>query len=381
MNKRLIGRMAIMLIITGVLFGAVGAFQLYKPKMIRGFILAAGHPPAAVTTAKAEMQPWQGVISSIGSLRAVRGVDLATEVSGLVRSVEFRSGEDVAAGQLLVQLNADAERANLRALEVTADLAQTVLERDRQQFAIGAISKAVLDADEHDLRLKRRQIEQQAAVVDRKAVQAPFAGRLGITTLQPGQYLNPGDRIVSLQQIDRLYVDFSLPQQDVARVHRGQTVKLSVDAWPGKSFTAQVSTIDPRVDSATRTLQLQAVVPNPRRELLPGMYVTVEVAEGKAKPLLTVPTTAVAFNPYGATVFVVKPADGSTDGKANPSTVEQRFVKTGSRRGDQISIIEGVTEGEEVVTSGQLKLRNGDAVQIDNSIKPSNDPAPRPVDR
>ena len=381
MNKRLIGRMAIMLLVTGVLFGAVGAFQLYKPKMIRGFILAAGRPPAAVTTTKAEIQAWQGVISSIGSLRAVRGVDLATEVSGLVRSVEFRSGEDVAAGKLLVQLSADAERASLRALEVAAELAQTVLERDRQQFAIGAISRAVLDADEHDLRLKRRQAEQQAAILDRKTVQAPFAGRLGITTVQPGQYLNPGDRIVSLQQIDRLYVDFSLPQQDLARIHLGQSVKLSVDAWPGKTFTAQVSTIDPRVDAGTRTLQLQAVVPNPKRELLPGMYVTVEVAEGKAKPLLTVPTTAVAFNPYGSTVFVVKPGPVGDDGKAGQSTVEQRFVKTGSRRGDQISIIEGVSDGEEVVTSGQLKLRNGDAVQIDNSIKPSNDPAPRPVDR
>ncbi len=381
MNKRLIGRMAIMLLVTGVLFGAVGAFQLYKPKMIRGFILAAGRPPAAVTTTKAEIQAWQGVISSIGSLRAVRGVDLATEVSGLVRSVEFRSGEDVAAGKLLVQLSADAERASLRALEVAAELAQTVLERDRQQFAIGAISRAVLDADEHDLRLKRRQAEQQAAILDRKTVQAPFAGRLGITTVQPGQYLNPGDRIVSLQQIDRLYVDFSLPQQDLARIHLGQSVKLSVDAWPGKTFTAQVSTIDPRVDAGTRTLQLQAVVPNPKRELLPGMYVTVEVAEGKAKPLLTVPTTAVAFNPYGSTVFVVKPGPVGDDGKAAQSTVEQRFVKTGSRRGDQISIIEGVSDGEEVVTSGQLKLRNGDAVQIDNSIKPSNDPAPRPVDR
>ncbi len=381
MNKRLIGRMGLMLVITGAIFGAVGAFQLYKPKMIRGFILAAGRPPAAVTTTKATMEPWQSVISSIGSLRAVRGVDIAAEVSGLVRSVEFRSGEDVAPGKLLIQLNADAERANLRALEVAADLAQTVLERDRQQYAIEAVSTAVLDADEHDLQLKRRQVEQQAALVERKAVLAPFAGRLGISTIQPGQYINPGDRIASLQQIDRLFVDFALPQQDLSRVRIGQQVTLSVDAWPGRTFAARISAIDPKVDAGTRTLQVQASVANPRRELLPGMYVKAEVAEGSARPLLTVPASAVAFNPYGSTVFVVKAAAGETDGKPNPPTVEQRFVKTGARRGDQIAITEGVAADEEVITSGQLKLRNGDAVQIDNSIRPSSDPAPRPVDR
>ena len=296
-------------------------------------------------------------------------------------SVEFRSGEDVAPGKLLIQLNADAERANLRALEVAADLAQTVLERDRQQYAIEAVSKAVLDADEHDLQLKRRQVEQQAALVERKAVLAPFAGRLGISTIQPGQYINPGDRIASLQQIDRLFVDFALPQQDLSRVRIGQQVTLSVDAWPGRTFAARISAIDPKVDAGTRTLQVQASVANPRRELLPGMYVKAEVAEGSARPLLTVPASAVAFNPYGSTVFVVKAAAGETDGKPNPPTVEQRFVKTGARRGDQIAITEGVAADEEVITSGQLKLRNGDAVQIDNSIRPSSDPAPRPVDR
>ncbi len=422
MNKRLFWRMALMLVITLAVFGVLIGFQIYKPTMIRGFILAGGRPPAVVTTIRAELQPWQPTLAAVGSLRAVRGVDLAAEVGGLIRSVEFHSGDNAAQGAVLVQLNADTELANLKALQAQADLAQTVYERDKQQYAIDAISKALLDADEHDLKVKRRQIEQQAALVEKKSIRAPFSGRLGISTMQPGQFINPGDRIVSLQQIDQVYADFALPQQALPQVRVGQSVTLTIDSWPGKTFAGRINAIDPKVDTATRTLQVEAMVPNARHELLPGMYANVSVVQGAARSLLTVPLTAISFNSYGATAFVVLPADngssspagtsaspagsapaaagspaaasgtvnaGGSGGKAGTPAdskpanrrVEQRFVKTGETRGDQIAILDGVKPGEEVVTSGQLKLKNGDPVAIDNSVQPSNNPAPAPVDR
>ena len=214
-------RMLLMLLIVGLLFGGIFGYQAFKKKMMMKAMAAAGEPAVAVTAIKAAFQTWQPQLKSVGSLRAVRGVDPASEISGLVRTVYFKSGDEVKTGQILVQLNADADIAQLHVLEAAAELADTVYERDKKQFAVQAISRAVLDADAADLKGKRAQVLQQAALVEKKTIRAPFAGKLGITFVNPGQYLNPGDKIVTLQALDSLYLDFYLPQQQLAGVPSG----------------------------------------------------------------------------------------------------------------------------------------------------------------
>jgi len=375
----MIKRMLIMLAIAGVVFGGIFGFQAFKGAMIKKYMASNMAPPATVSTLRAELSAWQPRLTAVGTLRAVRGVDVTSEVTGQVRDLQVQSGRDVAAGQLLVQLNADTDTAQLHSLQAAAELSATVYERDKGQFAVEAISKATLDADAADLKIKRAQVDQQAALVAKKAIRAPFSGRLGITTVQPGQYINPGDKIVTLQELDSLLVDFYLPQQQLSRLALGQSVTLTTDAYAGRGFAGKITAIDPRVDPATRNVQVEARVANSRRELLPGMFATVEVATGAPLQQLTLPANAISFNPYGATAYVVERTD-STDGKP-VLKAQQRFVTTGETRGDQVAVLDGVKAGEEVVTSGQLKLKNGSTVVINNKVQPSNDPAPAPVDR
>jgi len=371
-------RMIIMLAIVGLLFGAIFGFQAFKAKKIKEFMSAMKMPPAKVTAMKAELQDWQPRLEAVGSLRAVHGVDVTSEIAGLVRDVRFASGDEAKEGQLLVQLNADADAAQLRALEAEAELARTVYERDKAQFAIQAVSQAVLDADAANLKSKEAQVAQQAAVVEKKAIRAPFDGRLGINAVNLGQYINPGDKIVTLQSLDPIYADFTLPQQELARLKIGQTVTATTDSYPGRAFGGTITAINPKVDPETRNVQLEATIPNPKHALLPGMYVSVTVEAGKPAPYLTLPQTSVTYNPYGESVYVVEESKGP-DGKPL-LTAKQTFVTVGETRGDQVAILTGIKPGEMVVTSGQLKLKNGSAVIIDNSIQPSNDASPAPVD-
>jgi membrane fusion protein (multidrug efflux system) len=383
-------RMVIMLIIVGLLFGGIFGFQIFKGMMIKKYMAGNKAPPAIVTTMTAEMQDWQPQLNAVGSLRAHRGVDVTTEIAGLVRKMDFVSGSNVSEGQLLVELNADSDIAQLHALEAAAELAGIVYQRDREQFEVEAISKATLDADAADLKSKKAQVEQQAAIVAKKSIRAPFSGRLGITTVNPGQYLNPGDKIVTLQELDPIYVDFSLPQQQVSRLTKGLRVVATSDGYAGKTYSGNVQAVDPKVDSNTRNLQITATLANPQRELLPGMFATVNLEAGATQRNITLPQTAVSFNPYGATVYLVQDAGKTADTKAadgkptdaKPGLVaKQSFVVTGETRGDQVAILSGVKQGDVVVTSGQLKLRNGSEVIINNKVQPSNDAAPAPVDQ
>jgi membrane fusion protein (multidrug efflux system) len=371
-------RMAIMLVAVSLLFGAIFGYHAYNSRKIKKSMASFQPPPVTVTAMKAEYQSWQPQLKSVGSLRAVRGVDITSEVAGLVRTVLFKSGEDAKEGQVLVQLNADSDIARLHSLQAAADLAETVYERDKKQFAIQAISQAILDADASDLKNKKAQVAEQAALVDKKTIRAPFAGRLGISTFNPGQYVNPGDKIVTLQSLDSIYADFYLPQQELSRISLGQAVVATADTYPGSTFTGRITTIDPKVDTATRNVQVEATISNAGRKLLPGMYASVEVKAGAAQRYLTLPQTAVTFNPYGETVFVVETGKGS-EGKP-VLTVRQTFVTTGATRGDQIAILKGIKEGDTVVTSGQLKLKNGSRVIIDNKVTPSDEAAPQPKD-
>jgi len=374
-------RMVIMLVCVGVLLGGLVGFNWFKGYMMQKYMASAPVPPATVSTMSASYQEWQPQLSSVGTLRAIRGVDVTTEVPGLVSSIEFKSGEEVRAGQVLVQLNADTDIAQLHALEAQADLASTVYERDKEQLAAEVISKAQVDNDAADLKNRRAQVAQQAALVAKKTIRAPFAGKLGISTVNPGQYLNAGAAIVTLQSIDPIYVDFNLPQRQVPQVSVGQKVVLTTDAYGGAVFEGKVNAINPRVDVNTRNVQVEATLPNPRRQLLPGMFANVNVSAGGAERYLTLPQTALSYNPYGTTAFVIKPSERK-DAKGNAVlTAQQVFVTPGPTRGDQVAILKGVEPGAQVVTSGQTKLRNGVPVVINNSVQPSDSPNPRPQEQ
>ncbi len=369
-------RMTLMLIIVGVLFGGIFGFKMVQARMMQKY-MKFQMPPAAVTAIKAELQPWQPQIKAVGSLRAVRGVEVTSEIAGLVRELDFKSGETVAAGKVLVRLNADADIAQLHALQAAADLANTTLERDKKQLEIQAVSQATLDAEAADLRSKQALVVQQQALVDKKTIKAPFGGKLGISTVNPGQYVNPGDKIVTLQELDPLFVDFYLPEQDLSRTALGQAVVVRSDTYGDRTFNGRITVINPKVDPDTRNFQVEAVIPNSRRELLPGMYTTVEVRAGKPQQYITVPQTAVTYNPYGDTVFIIEEKGKGPDGKPLLA-VRQTFITVGPTRGDQIAILSGIKESDTVVTSGQLKLRTGSAVVINNAVQPSNEAAPHP---
>lgn len=377
--KRTTKRMFIMLLCVVLL---IAVLALGKFLQIRKLIASMPKPGAQVVTAmKAEMLEWQPQINAVGTLNPVRGVDVTTEVAGLVRNLHFHSGQDVKAGQLLIELNADSDVAQLQALQAAADLSASVLARDRQQFEVKAISQAQLDADQADLRVKRASVAQQAALVAKKTIRAPFSGRLGITTVNPGQYLNPGDKIVTLQTLDPIYIDFNLPQKQLSGLSLGQHLTLSSDAFPGQSFAGKITAINPKVDPTTRNLQLEATIANEKLQLLPGMFANVDVDAGGKKRYLTLPQTAITYNPYGSTVFALKPGD-KKDAKGNAQLeAQQIFVTTGPTRGDQVAVLTGLTEGQQVVTSGQLKLKNGSPVTVDNSVQPANSPNPTPQEK
>lgn len=374
-------RMIIMLVCVCVLLGGLVGFNLFRAHMIKKFMASNISPPATVTAAVAGFQTWQPQLAAVGSLRAVRGVDVTTEVAGLVREVTFNSGQEVKAGQMLVRLNDDSDRAQLASLKAAAELAQTVYTRDKAQYDIQAIAKAQLDSDAADLKSKRAQVDQQAALVDKKTIRAPFAGRVGITTVNPGQYLNPGDAIVTLQAIDTIYADFYLPQQQLGQLQVGQSVVVDTNAFSNRTFAGKIRSINPRVDSTTRNVQIEATVDNRERKLLPGMYANVKIDAGSAQRYLTLPQTAITYNPYGATVFIVKPGT-QKDAHGNTMPVAQQvFVTPGPTRGDQVAILKGVSEGTQVVTSGQLKLKNGTSLVIDNRVLPADNPNPMPQEQ
>jgi membrane fusion protein (multidrug efflux system) len=243
---------------------------------------------------------------------------------------------------------------------------------------VQAISQAQLDADAADLKLKKAQAMLQKANLEKKTIKAPFAGKLGITTVVPGQYLNPGDKVVVLESLNPIYADFFQPQQKISQLKVGQSLSLKLDAYPGQVFNGRITTLNPKVDSASRNIQIQSTFDNAKLLLLPGMYANVNVEVGQAQQLLTLPQTAVTYNPYGSTVFIVKDSDkADADGK-KLKVAQQVFVITGETRGDQITILKGLVEGQEVVTSGQMKLKNGTPVLIDNSVLPGNNPSPTP---
>ena len=370
-------RMLIMLGAVGLVFGGILVFQLLvKPAMMRKFIPVGVIPPQTVSTTKAGFSEWQGEFQAVGTLRAVRGADIAPEVAGVITAIHFQSGQEIEAGAPLVQLNAEMDLARLQSLAAAAELAEVNYQRDQKQLEIQAVSRAVVDADAANLKSAKAQLAEQQALVNKKLVRAPFAGRVGIRAVDLGQYVTAGTKLVTLQALDPVYVDFYAPQKSLGKIALKQRMVLQTDAFAGERFPGEISSLDPKVDPATRNIQVRATVRNPKRSLLPGMFATVTVASGGPQRFITLPQTAVSYNPYGDTVFVVEEQKGQ-DGKGS-LLAQQKFVTTGGTRGDQVAVLSGVVPGDEIVTSGVFKLRNGAAVLVNNKVRPANNPAPRP---
>jgi membrane fusion protein (multidrug efflux system) len=299
---------------------------------------------------------------------------LAAEIGGVVDQINFVSGEDVPAGAILLRLRPNDDDAKLAQLQASADLAAITLQRDQRQLAAHGVAQATVDSDAANLKEARAQVAAQQAVMAEKVVHAPFAGRLGVRQVDVGQYLAPGTAIVTLQQLDPMFVDFYLPQQSLGQIAVGQKVEVTADAFPGRTFEGTIMALNSKVDPTSRMLQVRATVANADGKLLPGMYLGVSVATGDARPLVTIPLAAVAFNPYGSLVYVLHEENGR-------QIVKQQFVTTGASRGDQVSILKGISADDTVVTAGQLKLHNGSEVKIDNAVQPTDNPAPEPQDQ
>lgn len=374
-------RMVITLFWLFLLLGLIFAFNQLKAFMIKRFMSTMGNQPQTVSTMVVQLEEWQPQLSSVGNIRAFRGVELSTEIGGIVKTVPVKSGMDVKEGATLIQLNDASDVALLKANKAQAELSKVLNERDRQQLAIQAISKNAYDTSVADLKSKEAQVQQQTAIVEKKNLRAPFSGRLGIVTVNPGQYVNPGDKLLTLQTIDPIFVDFTLPQKTIDQLEVGQTIQLTTDAFKGIKFTGKVTAISPKIDLNTRNVQIEALISNPDKKLLPGMFSNVNVDLGSTVKLLTLPQTAVTYNPYGSTVFIAKKTDKlDKDGKPILEA-QQVFVTTGSTRGDQVSILEGIEEGATIVTSGQLKLKNGTPLIINNKVLPANSPDPKPQEQ
>jgi len=360
-------RMAIMLIVVGATFAAIFGFEAFKARMIEKTIADLRNPPQTVSTITATTQPWQQRLEAVGSVRAEKGADLSSQVSGIVKAIHFKSGAKVAKGTLLIELEAADDIAHLAALKASEELAQLNYDRDTRLLKTDAVSKQTADTDFATLKSARAQVEQQQALVGYKSIMAPFSGRLGIRQVDLGQYIAPGSPIVTLQELDPIFIDFYLPQQALEKIKVGQDVTAKVDTYPGLKFGGKIQAINPLVNTASRNVQVRAAFNNPDEKLLPGMFATIDIDVGTPQHYVTLPKTAIYYNSYGDIVYVIK--DGSeAKGGERQRTAQQVFVKTGESRGDQVAVLDGVGPGDIVVTAGQNKLHNGSPVQINNTI-------------
>jgi membrane fusion protein, multidrug efflux system len=372
MLKRMIGMLTVTLLIVAGL-GFV-KFQQIQAAIAQG--AAFQPPPEAITTVVAQQEDWPVTLSAIGTVAAVQGVTVSADLPGTVERILFDSGRAVRAGDVLAVLDTRQEQAQLAAIEARRELARVTFERVRELLKQEVISKAEFDRATAEFQQTEAQLGEIKAVIQRKTIRAQFSGVLGIRQVNLGQYLAAGDPLVTLQSIDPIYVDFSVPQQSASRIPVGRAVTVTAEDAGGAKWIGRVTALDSIVDESTRNIRIQATLSNPGGRLRPGMFVQTEVALGPDEPVVVVPASAINYAPYGDSVFVVTDIKGQ-DGKTYRG-VRQQLVKVGPSRGDQVAIVTGVKAGEEVATSGLFKLRNGVAVQINNAVRPGNSPAPAP---
>lgn len=382
-------RMILMLIAALVVFGGVFAVKAFFSAQTNKFFDNMPQPAVAVSSAVAKTQRWSDAAEAVGTFVAVNGTDVTTEAGGVVRSIEFEPGQPVEAGDVLVRLNTANEQATLKSLEAAARLAAVQRDRWQQLAKDQLVSQDEAQTRATNAATAQAQAEAQRALIAQKTIRAPFSGVLGIRKVNLGQYVSPGDAIVSLQQLDPIYLDFALPESQIGKVKEGTMVRATVDALPGKTFEGRVTAVEPLVDPDTRNFKAQATFQNAEGALRPGTFAHVGFDLGSERSLVVIPQTAVSFNPYGNAVYViskVKRKEGETDMQGKPLTgdkliVKQRFVTTGATRGDLIAVTDGLKPGEQVVTSGLLKLRNDAEVTINNKVQPTAEATPEPQNR
>ena len=335
-------------------------------------------PPVAVTSVVAKQEKWPSTIDVIGTMEAVHGVMISADLPGTVSKINFTSGQSVHAGDVLIELDTRQERAQLAALEAQRELAGVNFGRTEQLAKDGVVSRSEYDRAVADQKQTTANVGEIRATIDRKTIRAPFSGILGIRKVNLGQYLAAGNAVVQLQALNPIYVDFGVPQQELGQVKIGRSLNVTTENLAGRLFTGRVTAFDSVVDESTRNVQVQATLPNPEARLRPGMFVQVKVGVGADRSVIALPASAINYAPYGDSVFVItdlKDPKGQTY-----RGVSQQYVKVQGSRGDQVAIISGLKAGDEVVTSGVFKLRNGAAVQVNNKVQPGNNPAPKPED-
>ncbi|OYW11424.1 MAG: efflux transporter periplasmic adaptor subunit [Acidiphilium sp. 37-67-22] len=365
-------RMIVMLVLVALVLGAIFGFGAFRDVMIAKFIAKLKNPPQTVATMVAKQTPFQDAENATGSLVALQGAALSAQVAGIVDTIDFRSGQDVKKGQLLLTLRPNNDDEVLAQLEATAKLDDITYRRDLAQYQARAVSAQTVDTDRANLASAQAQVRSQKVLMQEKKIYAPFSGRIGIRAVNVGEFLAAGTAIGTLEQLDPIAVDFYLPQSALRTIHPGMKVGVTVDGFPGINFAGKVTALDSAVGTATRMIQIRAMLTNPHDELRPGMFARVSIDIGTPKDQITLPKTAIAYNPYGDTVFLVKHDKQSKTGKS----AEQVFVTLGQTRGDQVAVLKGVKPGEEVVVAGQVKLKNGTPVAINNKILPQNLPNP-----
>ena len=369
-------RMIATLVVTGLVLTGLGfvKFQQIQTAIAQG--AAYQPPPEAVTTIVAQEEEWAATLSAIGTMAAVQGVTVSADLPGTVERILFDSGQAVRAGEVLAVLDTRQEQAQQAAIEAQRELARVTFDRMQSLLDERVISRAEYDRATAEYRQSDARVGEVHAVIQRKTIRAPFSGILGIRQVNLGQYLAGGDPLVTLQSLNPIYVNFGVPQQSASQIPIGRTVRITTEDVAGAEWTGRVTAIDSRVDESTRNIQVQATLANPDGKLRPGMFVQTEAVLGRSQMVVALPASAISYAPYGDSVFVVSELKGP-DGKPYRG-VRQQFVKVGPARGDQIAVLSGVKAGDEVVTSGLFKLRNGAAVQINNSVRPSNSAAPKP---
>jgi membrane fusion protein (multidrug efflux system) len=369
MNQRLVLTVAIAIAVLAAIFG----YRNLQDRRARAALAGRKPAPATVTTAVAVPESWRTTLSAVGSLESFRGVAIRAEIEGRIVRVNFDSGARVKAGDVLVELDTATEVAQLHSNEASARLAQLNLERAHELRRNNTNTQADLDAAEAQAAQTQAAIDSTRATLAKKRVVAPFDGRVGIRQVNPGQFLNKGDAIVTLEATHPIYADFTLPQQDVTHLRPGLAVKVRVDAFPEREFAGTVEATDPRVSATTRSVRVRAVLPNEDEALRPGMFAHVDVELPDEQRVIVLPATAIVYSPYGDSVYVVAKENGTT-------IAQQRFVEVGPKRGDQIALRKGVAAGDEVVTAGQGKLRPGTPVTVNNTVVPTNNPTPKPAE-
>ena len=369
-------RMLAMLTVTALIVAGLGFVKFKQIQTAIGQAAAFQPPPEAVTTIVAEAAQWPATLNAIGTMAAVQGVTVSADLPGTVDRIGFESGQIVREGEVLALLDTRQEQAQLAAADAQRELARLNYERMEGLLAGRVISQAEFDRATADYRQTEAHVGEIKAAIERKTIRAPFSGVLGIRRVNLGQYMSGGDALVTLQSTNPIYVNFGVPQQSVAEMRTGRTVRVAADELPNVAFTGRITAIDSAVDPSTRNVQVQATLANPGGRLRPGMFVRTAVALGAASAVVALPASAISYAPYGDSVFVV--GDMKDRNGAAYRGVRQQFVKLGESRGDQISVVSGLKPGDEVVTSGVFKLRNGAAVLVNNKVRPANSPAPRP---